>query len=204
MIGGQLLQLLLDDPYFDTVRVLVRRPFPLEHPKLEKKLVNFSDTESLRLALEDSQVLFSAIGTTQKKVKGDKAAYRAIDHDIPVNAARLGKETGVASFLLVSSVGANAQSGNFYLQLKGQTEEGVTSSGIPSIHIFRPSFLLGKREEFRLGEKIALYVMPVFSFLLPKKYRPIRSADVAKAMISAAKEQEHGVFVHEYTEMKRK
>lgn len=202
LIGNQLLQLLLEDPCFDFVRVLVRRPFLQEHPKLEKKLVDFKDAESFRLALEDSDVIFSCIGTTQKKVKGDKAAYRAIDYAIPVNAARFGKEGGCQSFFLVSSVGANAKSKNFYLQLKGETEEAVIASGIPAIHIFRPSLLLGNREEFRFSEKIAVYVMPVFSFLVPKKYRPIKSADVAKAMLRASKKNEEGVKIYEYKEIK--
>jgi uncharacterized protein YbjT (DUF2867 family) len=69
LIGSHLLELLLNDEYFDTVRILVRRPFEPDHPKLEKKLVDFSDIESFRLALEDSEVVFCAIGTTQKKVK---------------------------------------------------------------------------------------------------------------------------------------
>lgn len=202
MIGNQLLQLLLEDSFFDTVRILVRRPYPQEHPKLEKKLVDFNDAESFRLALEDSDVIFSCIGTTQKKVKGDKAAYRAIDYAIPVHAARLGKEGGCQSFLLVSSVGANAGSSNFYLQLKGETEDAVIESGIPRIHIFRPSLLLGNREEFRFSEKIAVYVMPVFSFLVPKKYRPIKSADVAKAMLRASKKNEEGVKIYEYKDIR--
>lgn len=202
MIGGQLLQRLLEDPWFDCVRILVRRPFAPEHPKLEKKLVDFNDAESFRLALEDSDVIFSCIGTTQKKVKGDKAAYRAIDFAIPVHAAQYGKDCGCQSFLLVSSVGASARSNNFYLQLKGETEEAVIGSGIPAIHIFRPSLLLGNREEFRFSEKIAAYALPVFSFLIPKKYRPIKSADVATAMLGASKREGTGVFYYEFKEIK--
>lgn len=94
LIGSHLLELLLADDNFDSVRILLRRPFDLTHPKLEKKLVDFSDMENFRLALEDSDVIFCAIGTTQKKVKGDKSAYRKVDFDIAVNAAQLGKLCG--------------------------------------------------------------------------------------------------------------
>ena len=72
LIGNYLLEQLLQDEYFDTVRILIRRSLELTHPKLEKKLVDFTDTESLRLGLEGSDVIFCTIGTTQKKVKGVK------------------------------------------------------------------------------------------------------------------------------------
>lgn len=187
LIGSHLLDLLLADTDFDTVRILVRRPFDLNHPKLEKKLVDFADMESYRLALEGSDVVFCAVGTTQKKVKGDKDAYRKVDFDIPVNAARLGKLCGCETFVLVSSVGASSQSNNFYLKLKGEVEDAVTETGITRLHIVRPSLLLGKRKEHRFGERIAQAVMPVVSFLLPKKYRPVQARKVAEEMIRMSK-----------------
>ena len=154
LIGNYLLEELLNDDYFDTVRILIRRPVDSTHPKLEKKLVDFTDTESFRLSLEGSDVVFCAVGTTQKKVKGDKAAYRKVDYDIPVNAARFCKMNGCGKFILVSSVGANSNSSNFYLKLKGEVEDAVKAAGLRSVHIMRPSMLLGYRKEFRSGEKI--------------------------------------------------
>lgn len=187
LIGGYLLELLLKDDHFDSVRVLVRRPFQPDHPKLEKKLVDFTDAESFRLALEGSDLVFCSIGTTQKKVKGDKEAYRKIDYDITVNAARFCKLNGYETFVFVSSVGANSKSNNFYLKLKGEIEDAVRAVGLRHVHIMQPSLLLGDRKESRLGEKIAQWVMPVISFLIPKKYRPIHARKVAEMMINAAK-----------------
>lgn len=187
LIGGYLLELLLKDDHFDSVRVLVRRPFVADHPKLEKKLVDFTDAESFRLALEGSDVVFCSIGTTQKKVKGDKEAYRKIDYDITVNAARFSKLNGCETFVFVSSVGARSKSKNFYLKLKGEIEDSVKAVGLKHVHIMRPSLLTGDRKEFRLSEKIAQWVMPVFSFLIPKKYRPIHARKVAEMMINVIK-----------------
>lgn len=203
LIGGELLKLLLDDGYFESIRVLVRRPFAIEHPKLEKKLIDFGDNDSLLVALDNSDVIFSAIGTTQKQVKGDKDAYRKIDYDIPVHAAKFGKMTGCKSFVLVSSVGANSNSNTFYLKLKGEVENAVRNSGIETVHIMRPSMLLGERKEFRLAEKIGSPLMSAFSFLLPSKFKPIHARDVAKAMLVAAKESKKGIFVYEYSDIKR-
>jgi uncharacterized protein YbjT (DUF2867 family) len=202
LIGGELLNLLLSDEYFGTVKALIRRPFNKEHPKLEKKMVDFSDNDSILVALGNSDVIFCAVGTTQKKVKGDKEAYRKVDYDIPVHAARFCKMVGCKTFVLVSSVGANSKSNNFYLKLKGEVEDAVRDLGIEGTHIMRPSMLLGNRQEFRLGEKIGSPLMKVFSLFLPSKYKPIQAKDVAKAMLAAVKENKKGYFVYEYKEIK--
>ena len=203
LIGNYLLEELLKDDDYDTVRILVRRPLELTHPRLEKKLVDFTDAESFRLALEGSDVVFSAIGTTQKKVKGDKTAYRKVDYDIAVNAARFCKLNGCSTFILVSSAGANSKSNNFYLKLKGEVEDAIKAVGLRSVYIMRPSMLIGDRKEFRFGEKIGTPVMKAISFLLPSKYKPIHGRDVAKAMMSAAKKPDEGSFIWEYRAIKR-
>jgi uncharacterized protein YbjT (DUF2867 family) len=198
-----LLNLLLKDDYFQAVRILVRRPFNLVHSKLDKKLVDFDDNDSLLVALDNSDIIFCTVGTTQKKVKGDKEAYRKVDYDIPVHAARFCKMVGCNVFVLVSAVGANSKSKNFYLHLKGEVEDQVGKLGIESVHIMRPSMLMGDRDEFRVGEKIGTPLMKAFSFLLPSKYKPIDANDVARAMVSASKNNEEGFFVYEYEDMRR-
>lgn len=202
LIGSHLLDFLLNDEYFNAVRILIRRPVELNHPKLEKKLVDFSDRESFRLAMEDSDVVFCSIGTTQKKVKGDMDAYRKIDFDITVNAARFCKLNACETFVFVSSVGANSKSNNFYLKLKGEIEDAVKAVGLKNVHIMQPSLLLGNRNESRFGEKIAQWVMPVVSFLTPPKYKPVQAAMVAKAMINSSKKKSAGTYIYNFKEIK--
>ncbi|HEX6168962.1 MAG TPA: semialdehyde dehydrogenase, partial [Chitinophagaceae bacterium] len=149
-----------------------------------------------------SDVLFCAIGSTMKKVKGDKEAYRKIDFEIPVKLARFCKMTGCEKFILVSSAGANSQSRNFYQRLKGETDEAVKGSGLKTIHIMRPSLLLGERKEFRLGENIGKAIMTSLSFLIPEKYKAIQGRDVAKVMLALAKKNDEGILVHENTEIR--
>jgi uncharacterized protein YbjT (DUF2867 family) len=202
LIGGELLSLLLSDDYFEKVRILVRTPFNVVHPKLEKKLVDFNDNDSLLVALEGSESILVAVGTTQKKVRGDKVAYRKVDFDIPVHAARFCKMVGCKTFVLVSSVGATSKSRNFYLQLKGEVEDKVKEMGIDSVHIMRPSILLGERKESRPLEKISQSMMRIFSLLLPSRYKPIQARDVARAMLASAKKNQKGFFIYEYDQMK--
>jgi len=206
LVGSQMVDLLKEEPACQEIRLPVRRPVEFSHPKLEIKLINFEDYESLKLAIAGCNVVFCAVGTTQDKVKGDQSQYRKVDYDIPVKAARACLETEVSNFLLVSSVGADRNSRNFYLRLKGEVEGAVQKFPIKSISIFRPSMLLGNRKEFRLGERIGQSGMKLIAPLLTgkwKKYKAIEAREVAAAMIEASKQNKEGFTVYEYDEMKR-
>jgi uncharacterized protein YbjT (DUF2867 family) len=203
-IGEQLVQQLLNDSTFSKVRILVRRPVKLSHPKLEVEIVNFDNLAEYRHKLGRGDCIFCCIGTTQKKVKGDKNAYRKIDVDIPVNAAKMGKDAGFTNYILVSAVGADAHSKNFYLRLKGEVEREIADLKFKSFHAFRPSILLGERKEFRLAEVLGKGVMQGLSSLFIgnlKKYKGIEGANVARAMVAAAKSDGKGMYVHHYDDI---
>ena len=158
LIGSKLLELLLDDKNYKVIRVIVRRPVKFNNPSVQTEVIDFSDTESFKKAIAGSDAIFCAVGTTQKKVKGDRTAYYKVDYDIPVNTARFCEETGCPVFSLVSSVGADSKSKNFYLKLKGEVEDKIREMNIESVSIFRPSMLLGKRKEFRFAEEVTKQV----------------------------------------------
>ena len=202
LIGGHLLKCLEEDAAYESIRLLVRRPFKPSSPKTTATIIDFGDATSFRNAIKGSDVIFCAIGTTQQKVGGDKEAYRKIDFDIAVNAAHYGQESGCLHFVLVSSVGANSQASNFYLQLKGEIEEAIQAAGLPAVSIFQPSMLLGNRQEKRIGERIGQVAMSTLSFLIPSKYKPIEASEVAKAMAAIGKQEMSGVKKYTYREMK--
>lgn len=202
LIGGHLLEALRNDPNFSSIKVLVRRPVDFSHPKVQVIQVDFGDETAYQQAIAGSDVVFCAVGTTLKQVDSDMVAYRKIDYDIPVNAARFCAATYCPKFLLVSSVGANSKSGNFYLKLKGEVEEKVSSLGVPSVSIFRPSMLMGRKNGFRFGEKAAEVLMVALAFLIPAKYKAIQAAEVAKAMVSVSKQNTTGVSIYEYSAIK--
>lgn len=204
LIGEHLVQELLQNEFFTKVRILVRRPIPLQHTKADIQIVNFRDEKDIAAKLDIGDVIFCCVGTTRKKVKGNKTEYRKVDYDIPIITARLGVQHGFSQYLLVSAIGANPLSGNFYLQLKGCVEEDVAAFPFEAIHIFRPSILLGARKEFRLGERLGQGLSKAFTFLMAgawRKYRPIEASQVAHAMVEAANKEEPGVHVHEYDDM---
>lgn len=202
LIGSNILLELLKNPAIQKVKILVRKPLDIQNKKLEQICIDFNDLERFKNAMSQSQVVFCAVGTTQKKTK-NLEEYRAIDVDIPVHAAMFSEQAGCAHFLLVSSVGANIQSSNFYLRLKGEVEQSLQALKIPRISIFRPSMLLGERKEFRFGERIGQILMPFFSFLIPSKYKPILAKQVALAMVQVALDHNKTSKIYHYQDMMR-
>jgi uncharacterized protein YbjT (DUF2867 family) len=201
LVGSHLLQLLLNDSSIDKVRALVRHPLNIVHPKLEEVIIDFNDMDLYRKSIGKGDFIFSCIGTTMKKVKGNKTLYKQIDFDIPVNAARFGIEAGYEQFLLVSAHLANAKSSIFYNRLKGETEEIITTFPFESIHIFRPSFLIGERKEMRWLEITFGKLMEKISGMLPDASKPIEAATVAGAMLKAALKDKKGLNWYSYKGM---
>lgn len=187
LIGSELLRLLLNDSYFSEVHILVRKSLNIQHRKLKELVIDFQDQKSFSSAIPEHSVVFSCIGTTQKKVNGDHQAYRKVDFDITVNAAKIAKQKHATHFLFVSAVGANPKSDNLYLQLKGEIEIVVEQVQLPRVSVIRPSLLLGKRNETRIAEQLGQWIMPIFSWILPYKYKPIAGIQVAKKMVELSK-----------------
>lgn len=200
LIGSHLLQQLSADESFGEVRVVVRRTFASSNPKVKIIQLDFSDYAALKNAVAGSDAVFCAVGTTRSQTP-DLQEYRKVDVDIPVNTAKACAENGVLCFQLVSSVGANAKSRNFYLQMKGEVEEEVSRLNIPSKNVFRPSLLLGERSKPRPAERIAAVLMRPFHFLIPDTQKPIEAAKVAKAMVQASKRHAPGMNLYHYSEM---
>lgn len=204
MIGNLVTEELLEDQDFRKVRVLTRRSTEMKHPKLEEVIVDFNSYYDYEQKFGSGDVVFCCVGTTQKKVEGNQEAYKKVDYNIPVEGAEIALKNGFSGFFLVSSVGADENASNFYLQLKGKTENAIRKLPFNKVAFFRPSILLGKRNEPRSGEQIAKALMRIFSKLLfagYRKYRAIDAVDVAKAMVLASKNADTGVHIFEYDQM---
>jgi uncharacterized protein YbjT (DUF2867 family) len=206
LVGSHLLELLLKDPGTDKVIALVRKNFTHNSPKLEQQIIDFQEPRAYEPHIASAEAVFVTVGTTNAKVDGDKDAYRKVDYDIPVYAAKAAAKLGVYGYYLVSAVGADANNNNnFYLKLKGVTEEAVSEEQIPQLYIMRPSLILGDRKERRIMEKAGQVVMPLFSWALGgswSKYKPIQASEIAAAMFKAYTHGKKGIHVCSYEEMK--
>ncbi|WP_439880260.1 oxidoreductase [Pontibacter sp. MBLB2868] len=202
LVGGHCLNLLLQSTRYSQVISIGRHDLPLIHPKLEQHVVDFNKlkTASANLVADD---VFCCLGTTIKKA-GSKEAFYKVDHTFPVELARVSLQKGASQFLVVSAMGADAGSMIFYNKVKGEMERDVQQLGFSTVHIFRPSLLLGEREEKRSGEEWASKIMKPLSGLMIgplKDYKPIEAETVARAMLSAASQDEKGVHVHNSNEI---
>jgi len=196
LIGSQLLTKLLHSPYYDKVTVLTRKSLGITNTKLSEVIFDFDKPDVSKVVGND---IFCCLGTTIKKA-GSKEAFKKVDLEYPLTIAALAQKNGAEKFLIVTAMGADASSGIFYNQVKGEVQQGLIALKYPVLHIFQPSLLLGDREESRLGEKVGEVLAAVFKpvMLGPlKKYRAIDSEKVANAMLEFAKKSDKGVFFHD-------
>lgn len=197
LIGSNLLKLLLDAPEYSEVLVLVRKALPLQHKKLVQLVINFDDLDKHAAAIT-GHAIFSCLGTTNAQTQ-DKQQYRKIDHDYPLQLAKLAKQNGVDQFHVVSAIGADAKSGMFYVKLKGELEDDLKTLDLKTLYIYQPSILIGDREKPRMAEKILFGLFKVIDPLLVgglKKYRSIKSTTVANAMFKKSLESATGTFTY--------
>lgn len=176
------------DPGFEKIKIFVRKPIAIKHPKLEQIIVDFDTIGNYSDSIK-GDVIFCCLGTTIAAA-GSKEAFIKVDHTYPLEFAKVAKQNGVENFLLISSVGADKTASNFYLKVKGDIEFALEKLKFESLIIVRPSMLLGDRKESRFAESVGKVFMELFSFVFIgklKKYKAIQASAVAKAMIRLSK-----------------
>jgi uncharacterized protein YbjT (DUF2867 family) len=197
-VGRELVRQLAADESWHEVRALVRRPLGAELSRSNTVSIAI-DYARLDPAPSWAQAthVFCALGTTMRQA-GSRDAFRRIDLDFPVALGRATLASGARHFLLVTAVGASPNSRFFYNRVKGEVEAAITQLGFRSVTIARPSLLLGSRPAPRLGEQVG----KVLGLLSPPRWKPVRVAQVARALIKAAKRDHPGVRILENSELR--
>jgi len=187
LVGRALINQLADADHIGKVITLTRRPAGHSCLKVNNQVVDFDHLEDHASSFR-ADVLFSCLGTTRKQA-GSIAAQRKVDLDYQYKAAQLAADHGVRHYLLVSSSSANIGSSNPYLQMKGELEQKVQTLPFNRISIFQPSLLLGQRAEFRMGEKLGSWILPVLCSIPGlRRFRPITGEQVAAKMIQVSRQ----------------
>ncbi|WP_339657397.1 nucleoside-diphosphate sugar epimerase [uncultured Maribacter sp.] len=187
LTGGILLQKLIDDSRYSTIKLFSRSRIEGLPNKVIQFIGNLLELEQFRKDFIGDEV-YCCIGTTAKKTP-DKNLYKKIDYGIPVSAAKLAKENDIPTFLVISAMGANRTSSIFYNRTKAEMEHDVLQQGIENTSILRPSLIGGERNEGRVLEKIGIMVFKILQpfFIGPlKKYRIINAESIAQAMLHLA------------------
>jgi uncharacterized protein YbjT (DUF2867 family) len=204
LIGRILLDDLLQQPGYEEVLILIRKELPIKHKKLVQLVIDFDRLDEYATQI-NGHAVFCCLGSTRKKTP-DLAVYLKIDHDYPLQLAQIAAKNGVDQYHLVSSLGANAASSNFYTKMKGETEDDIKKTGLSCLHIYEPSIISGERNEHRPNERIFNRLMKVIDPLLIgslKKYRSIPATTVAMAMVKQSLIKTEGVFIHPSDKIKQ-
>lgn len=189
------------------IAAIARREVPLPSGARMEMLV--ADPSHWPQAIEAASpdVLVIALGTTMAACGGDKAQFRSVDHDLVLAAARAAKQGGVRHVIAVSSVGAASGASNFYLSVKGETEDALAKLHFDRLDLIRPGLLTGRRQgPPRPAERLGMLFSPLLNLLLHgglRKYRSIAAARVADVILELALTRVKGRFVHEYDAMQR-
>jgi uncharacterized protein YbjT (DUF2867 family) len=191
LVGSHLIQLLLHDERFSSIKVLARRSTAIAHPKLQEYIINFDEPEKWK-NLVQGDILFSSLGTTLKTA-GTKEAQYKVDHTYQFYVAKAAAQNGVPVYVLISAAMANEHSKFFYTRMKGELERDIMQLPFEFIHIIQPGMLVGDRKEIRPFEKMGT---PILQFLaklgIAKQQKPIHASIVAQAMINVSfKKQSH-------------
>ena len=187
LVGNQLLEALIKEEEYGKILVFNRKSIGPRSPKMEEILTDFSNLQQLesRISGED---LFCCLGTTIKTAK-TREKFRQVDYGLPVAFAEIASRKQVKNFVVISSIGADARSRNFYLRTKGEMEQALIRILGQKVFIVRPSMLLGKRGEFRFGEEAGKWftgiISPLFTGRLAR-FKGIQASDVARAMLYTA------------------
>lgn len=195
LTGEHLLDRLLNEPTVARVLAPSRRPLA-EHAHLDNPQ---GELLALLPQLQGKvDTAFCCLGSTIKQA-GSQAAFRAVDHDLVIAFAERARALGARHLLVISALGADEGSTVFYNQVKGQMEQALRAQDWPQLTIVRPSLLLGARQEFRLGERLAA----PFMRWLPGKYRGIDATVLARALWRLALEEDAGTRVIESDQLRR-
>lgn len=184
LVGRYLVDELITSDSYSHILILVRRPAGFTGEKCEERIFDFGNPSGSAGIIRGDD-LFICLGTTIRKA-GSVKKMEEIDRDLPLTIAGIASANGMKRVAVVSSIGANDRSSNYYLRIKGEMEKGLPGRGFKDIAIVRPSILLGKREEKRFGEAFGRFFMSTFGFLFAgrlKKFRGIHGRDVARAMV---------------------
>jgi uncharacterized protein YbjT (DUF2867 family) len=199
LTGERTLDALLEAPDVSRVVAVSRRPLGRENSRLANRIVKFESIEA-QLKGVSCDAALCCLGTTRRHA-GSKEAFREVDVDTVLSFARAAKAANARRFVVISSVGADPASRNFYLRTKGEMEEELESVEFESLDILQPSLLLGWRAEMRPLELLAMGLMPLVNPLLGGKYqsyRGIPARTMGKAMLGATRSGRRGVQRYTY------
>lgn len=182
LVGSHVVQQLADQK-INTLVIARREISPL--PNNFCQIVTDFDDFLANGTVPPCEHIYLCLGTTIKSA-GTQAVFRKIDFDYNFNFAVKAQRAGASGLSLVSAVGANAKSTNFYLRTKGDLEKAISALDFPQVNIYRPGLLIGERTSSRIAEGLGQHMSKLIDPILMgqlRKYRSIQAQKLARAMV---------------------
>ena len=195
LVGSETLKLLSNDESITKV-VSLGRSKEGEEGKVQHLKIDFDNLAHTPLN-GDFDLAFCCLGTIIKTA-GSQQNFKKVDLDYVLAFADLAKAKNVKTFAVVSAMGANKNSSFFYNRVKGEMEDKIEEKAFYGTVIMRPSLLLGKRKEFRFGEKIGELLLTLFWPIMIgswRSYTAIKATNVTYTMVSSSKKQPKGIRI---------
>lgn len=214
-VGQALLAEITRCTQFSQIIVLTRRPLHLQAgTKIQERLVVDMEAGKLSQAVVDAlcgcgsdAVGFSVLGVGAGTARLSLAEHRRVDVDINAAfAAGLQQSGKVNHLVFMSAIGAdiNARTTGSgapgmarYSRVKGEAEAAVLQHGPGVVSIFRPALIIGSRHTPRLLSTVLSVLAP----LLPRRFRSIRTTEIAQAMLAVSLQPPATSAIYSYTEM---
>lgn len=203
LVGGECLKRLAASDDYRRIVVLARSPLPeaFRDSRVEVHTIDFERIDAFKSLFAVDHVI-SCLGTTIRKA-GSQESFRRVDFTYAFETASRAAENGASHLLLVTALGADVHSRIFYNRVKGELEQAVRKLPFPCLSIFRPSLILGERQESRMGETIGKVLSTLFGFAIPGRYRPVAAGEIARAILAVARESRPGVRIVESDAIRR-
>jgi uncharacterized protein YbjT (DUF2867 family) len=147
-VGSHILNALLGNDAFDSVKTISRRLPNCQSSKLEAiQEPNISKWGTMISNLNSKpSVVFNAVGTTRIAAGGLQNQWK-IDHDLCIEIARAAKAAGVKTFVFISSGGTRGLLSGYapYSKMKIGVEDAIRQLDFEHAIILRPGMILGER-----------------------------------------------------------
>ena len=133
------------------VRVAARNPNAAPELKvmgdvgqIEFASVNVRDPRRVALAMQGASAAVNLVGVLQQ---GGAQTFDALQREGAQTLAKAAAQAGVARFVHVSAIGADADSPSLYGRTKAQGEAAVRAA-MPGAVVLRPSVVFGPEDDF--------------------------------------------------------
>ncbi len=176
-VGSEAVKTLVNIPQLKRLTLLGRRPVEnLNSDVVIQHKIDVTKPETYTNLIAGHESAICTLGVGQPS-KISQEAFLKIDKIAVIDFAKACKNAGVRHFELLSSVGIDASSSNFFLRTKGELVEELKALNFERLSIFQPSMILTPTNRYGIGQAITLAIWPLLKPLLfgsMKKYRGVK------------------------------